>query len=183
MHFTPLYEAGRIQDIIAEFEQLIEHATEEEPVQKYLEEHPVLWAFLSPVKILHKPAVLTKKKADFGILTSQKLLYLVEIEKPTTRLTNQDGAISGEIQRGANQIRDWQLVVGDHRLALLAELGLKESEVHEIRYLLIGGLARRTTATGLTKIRRSPFALNTDFYCFDELGSFLHTLAGELRWL
>jgi hypothetical protein len=31
MHFTPLYEAGRIQDIIAEFEQLIEHATEEEP--------------------------------------------------------------------------------------------------------------------------------------------------------
>jgi hypothetical protein len=70
MHFTPLYEAGRIQDIIAEFEQLIEHATDEEPVQKYLEDHPVLWAFLSPVKILHKPAILTKKKADFGILTS-----------------------------------------------------------------------------------------------------------------
>jgi hypothetical protein len=72
MQFTPLYEAGRIQDIIAEFEQLIETTTDEEPVQKYLEEHPVLWAFLSPAKILHKPPVLTKKKADFGILTSQQ---------------------------------------------------------------------------------------------------------------
>lgn len=183
MQFTPLYEAGRIQDIIAEYEQLIEAAVDEEPVQKYLEEHPLFWSFLSPAKILHKPAVLTKKKADFGILTTQHILYLVEIEKPTTRLTNQDGAISAEIQRGANQIRDWQLVVGDHRLALLAELSLKDSEVQEIRYLLIGGLARRATAEGLTKLRRSPLAPNTDFCCFDELASFLHTLAGELRRL
>jgi len=183
MQFSPLYEAGRIQDINGEYEQLIEATTDEESVQKYLEEHPVFWSFLSPTKILHKPAVLTKKKADFGIVSTQKVLYLVEIEKPTTRLTNQDGSISAEIQKGANQIRDWQMVVGNHRLALLSELDLKESDVHEIRYLLIGGLARRTNAEGLTKLRRSPLAPNTDFYCFDELGSFLHTLAGELRRL
>lgn len=183
MHFTPLYQAGRIQDIIAEYEQLIENTSDEEPVQKFFEAHSVCWAFLSPARIMHKPAVLTKKKADFGILTTQKILYLVELEKPSTRLTNQDGAISAEIQRGANQIRDWQLVVSDHRLALLSELGLKDNEVQEIRYILIGGLARRTSAKGLTKLRRSPFAPSTDFYCFDELGSFLHTLAGELRRL
>jgi len=183
MQFIPLYEAGRIQDIIGNYEQLIETTTDEEPVQKFLEEHPVFWAFLSPVKILHKPSVLTKKKADFGILTTHKILHLVEIEKPNTRLTNQDGSISAEIQRGADQIRDWQLVVGDHRLALLSELGLKESEVQEIRYLLIGGLARRTPATGLTKLRRSPLAPATDFCCFDELASFLNTFAGELRRL
>jgi hypothetical protein len=183
MHYTPLYEAGRIQDIVAEYEQLIESVTEEEAVQKYLEDQPVLWAFLSPAKILHKPAVLTKKKADFGILTSHKILYLVEIEKPITGLINRDGSISAEIQKGANQIRDWQGVITDHRLALLSELGLTAGEVQGIRYLLIGGLARRTSATGLTKLRRTPFAPNTDFYCFDELASFLHTLAAELRWL
>jgi hypothetical protein len=183
MKFTPLYEAGRIQDINAEYEQLIETAADEESVQKYLEEHPVFWAFLSPTKILHKPPVLTKKKADFGIVTTQRVLYLIEIEKPITKLTNQDGSISAEIQKGANQIRDWQMVVGDHRLALLSELNLKESDVHEIRYLLIGGLARRTNAKGLIKLRRSPFAPNTEFYCFDELGLFLHTLASELGQL
>jgi hypothetical protein len=127
--------------------------------------------------------VLTKKKADFGILTSQKVFYLIEIEKPKTRLTSHDGSISSEIQKGANQIRDWKLVVDNHRLALLSELDLKENQVHEIRYLLIGGLARRTNAAGLTKLRRNPFAPNTDFYCFDELGSFLHTFAADLRRL
>ena len=55
MHFTPLYEAGRIQDIIAEFEQLIETVREEEPVQKYLEEHPVLWAFCRQQKSCTSP--------------------------------------------------------------------------------------------------------------------------------
>lgn len=183
VHFTSLYEAGRIQDLIAEYEQLIENASDEEPVQKFLEEHSLFWGFLSPVKILHKPAILTKKRADFGVLTAQKILYLIELEKPSTKLTNKDGAISGEIQRGANQIRDWQLVVSNHRLSLLSELGVKETEVQEIRYLLIGGLARRASVEGLTKLRRSPLAPNSDFYCFDELASFLHTIAGELGHL
>jgi hypothetical protein len=183
VQFTPLYKAGRIQDMIAEFDALLDTTEDEETVQKYLEEHPVFWAFLSPLRILHKPPVLTKKKADFGILTTHKILYMVEIEKPRTRLINQDGSISAEIQRGADQIRDWQVVVGDHRLTLLSELGLKESDVQEIRYILIGGLSKRTTAAGLTKLRRSPFASNTDFYCFDELGSVLHTLSQELRRL
>jgi hypothetical protein len=183
IHYTSLYESGRVEALLAEFEKLIESATEEEPVQKFLEENPVFWAFLSPVKILHKPAVLTKKKADFGILTAHKILYLVEIEKPTTRLVNKDDSISGEILRGANQIRDWEVVVDDHRLALLSELNLKESEVQEVRYLLIGGMARRTKSDGLIKLRRSPLASKTQFYCFDELGSFLHIVAGELRYL
>jgi hypothetical protein len=180
MQFTPLYESGRIQAIVAEYERIIERAVDEEVMQKFLEAHPLFWGFLSPMKILHKPPVLTKKKADFGVLSTQRVLYLVEIEKPTTRLTNQDGSISAEIQKGANQIRDWQLVVGDHRLALLSELGLKDSDVHEIRYILIGGTAKRTSGEGLTKLRRLPLAPNTEFHCFDELGFFLNTLAGEL---
>ncbi len=181
--FTPLYEAGRIQNVVADFEQLIETDEDEETIQKYLEDYPVFWSFLSPVRILHKPPVLTKKKADFGIVSTQKVLYLIEIEKPSTKLTNQDGSISAEIQKGANQIRDWQLVVGDHRLALLSELNLKDLDIQEIRYVLIGGLARRTSLDGLRKLRRTPFANNTDFYCYDELGSFLRTLAVALQQL
>lgn len=183
MRFLPLYEAGRIQDIITDYEQLLESATKEEPVQEFLEKHPLFWSFLSPSRIMHKPAVLTKKKADFGILTTHKVFYLVEIEKPTTKLTTKSGAISSEIQQGANQIKDWQLTVDDERHALLSELGLKDDEVQEIRYLLVGGLSRRTSVGGLTKLRRSPLAKNTEFLCFDELASFLHTLAGQLRRL
>lgn len=183
LRFLPLYEAGRVENILAEYERLIEIATDEETVQQYFERHPILWAFLSPVKILYKPPVLTKKRADFGIVSAQKILYLVELEKPRTRLVNRDGSISQEIQRGAEQIRDWQLIVGNDRRTFLSELGIKEEEVQEIHYLLVGGLARRTNIVGLTKLRRSPLAPNTAFYSFDELGLFLHSLATELRSL
>ena len=179
--FTPLYEAGRIEVIHSRYEALIASASTEEPVQKFIEEHSILWGFLSPVVILHKPAVLTKKKADFGILTQDRVLYLVEIEKPVTRLVNKNGSIAAEIQKGADQIRDWQLVVSDRRSSLLKELDIDEGEVHDIRYLLIGGLAKKTSHRGLAKLRGSPLAPKTDFYCFDELGSFLHVLSAKLR--
>ncbi len=180
--FTPLYEEGRIDTLVAEYEELIESTTTEKPIQKFLEKNSVFWAFLSPGRgILHQPPVLTKKKADFGILTTSKVLYLVEIEKPVTQLINRDGSVCAEIQKGADQIRDWELVVNDHRLALLRELGFTEGEVQEIRYILVGGLARRTSAEGLSKLRRSALAPKTQFFCFDELGSFLRTIAGQFR--
>ena len=181
--FVPLYEAGRVDAIVAEYEHIISTAETEEIIQKFLENHPLFWAFLSPAKILHKPPILTKKKADFGILSTQKVLYLIEIEKPKTQLSNKDDSISAEIMKGANQIKDWEMVVCDHRLALLSELGLKENEVHEIRYILIGGMKRNTNPTGLTKLRRSPLAKDTSFYCFDELGSFVYSISSELKWL
>ena len=180
---TPLFEAGKIEAVVAEFEALINKVETEEPIQKFLELHPIFWAFLSPARIMHKPAVLTKKKADFGILSTQGILYLVEIEKPLTRLLNRDGSISADIQRGADQIRDWDLVVADHRGALLSELNLRPEQVQDIQYVLVGGLARNSAIAGLTKLRRSPLANKTQFFCFDELGSFVHALSGELRRL
>ncbi len=183
LNYTPLYESGRIHSLVGEYEELILSSPAEEEVQKFLENNPLLWSFLSPMKIIHKPSVLTRKKADFGILTTQNILYLIEIEKPTTRLVNRDGSIAADIMRGANQIRDWELVVDDHRLALLAELGLKEVEVREIRFILIGGLVRDVDAVGLAKLRRSPLASKTQFLCFDDLGSSLHTMAAQLRGL
>jgi hypothetical protein len=183
LRIEPLYEAGRLADILAAYEQLVDSATLEEPVQQYLQDNPVFWSFLSPIRVKHKPAVLTRKAADFAVLSAQKVLYLIELEKPSTKLVNADGSISAEIQKGANQIRDWQMVIHDHKLAFLAELDLKLEEVQEIRYVLVGGLARKTSPAGLTKIRRTPFAPNTDFYCFDELGSFLNSLSGTLSRL
>ena len=137
---------------------------------------PVFWGFLSPRKILHKPAVLTKKQADFGILTTTKILYLIEIEKPTTRLLTKTGRISADIQKGADQIRDWDQVVTEHRGALLTELGLDPSTVHDIRYVLVGGLSTTLDSAGLRKLRREPFGPKIDFYCFDELAAFPRVL-------
>lgn len=99
----------------------------------------MLWAFLLPKKILHEPSVLTKKKADFRILSTQGIFYLIEIEKPQTQLIKRDGGFHAELQKGIDQVRDWSIVVGDHRNALLSELGLSQGVVREIRYILVAG--------------------------------------------
>lgn len=56
---TPLYEAGAIDLVLQEYESLINAGPSEETVQLFLENNPIVWGFLSPLKILHKPCVLT----------------------------------------------------------------------------------------------------------------------------
>jgi hypothetical protein len=129
-----------------------------------------------------KPPILTKCNADFAILSRSKVLWLIEIEKPQTKLTKADGGIHSELQTGLNQIRDWRVAVQDHRAAFLHGLGLSSDEVDDVRYMLIAGCASRTNAIHLTTLRRNPLS-PAEFYCFDELASFLHATECSLQRL
>jgi hypothetical protein len=154
--------------------------SKEEDVQQFLEVHPLLWSFLSPKRIIEKPPILSRKKADFAIVTSRKILYLVEIEKPQTAVWTKSGGMSSEVQKGIDQLKDWAVVVGDHRLALLSELGLSPTDIHDIRYLLVAGLLAGTSPDGIIRMKRNPVMTNSDFLFFDELGSMLFTLEDQL---
>jgi hypothetical protein len=108
------------------------------------------------------------------------VLILVQIEKPQPKLVTKDGALRSEFQKGRKQIYDWSVVVSDHRVAFLNELGLKNEEVHDMRFLLVAGLARQTSSEALIILRRNPPGLNTQFLCFDELAGYLLLLGGHL---
>ena len=118
----------------------------------------------------------TKKEADFAILSPNNVLHVIEIEKPRTQLFTKKGKASEEIQVGFNQVRDWQVVVENHRHALLSELDFSDDEVHDIRSLVIGGLAKSNSPENLSKIRRVPPTPKTEILCFDELAGFRHVL-------
>jgi hypothetical protein len=177
--FTRLYERAGVAKVEEEYRALLTRSPAEEEVQCFLENHSLLWGFLSPIKILHKPPILTRKKADFGIFTASKTLYLVEIEKPQTKLAKKNGGVHAEFQAGLDQLRDWRVTVEDHRGAVLNELGFQPDDVHSIRYMLIAGLAGQTSQESLITLRRNPPG-DIEFYCFDELASFLHRLSAEL---
>ena len=178
-----LYSADEINRIAREYNQLIHRLPSEEEVQKYLEDerHALFWNFLSPIQVLRKPDIIGKHKADFGILTASNELVFVELEKPGTKLITRAGKVSSEIQQGADQIRDWDIAITTHRSAVLDRLGFNEASVHNIRYLLIGGLSTRTSHKGLVKLRREPLVPKTNFMCFDELGAYLYTLSVGLH--
>ncbi len=173
--FFPLYQTGAIAAIISEYQKIIvDHADDEEMLSTFIEETPILWNFLAPIKVWKKPAVLTKYKADFAILNRSSILYLVEIEKPITKLIKKGGGLSSELQKGLDQIRDWRTELEKRREAVLDGLGLSQKDVHDIRYILIAGMASKTPAKGLEKIRR--MKTDADFiFCFDEIASFLHS--------
>ncbi len=172
LSFIPLYQQGHLRKVYNDFQSLITSNPEEETVQKFIENSPVIWAFLSPLKILHKPSVLTKKKADFGIMSNQNILYLIELEKPQTPVATKTGGLHAELQKGFNQVRDWNIVVENHRYALLEQLGFQPNEVLDIRYILVAGQSCKVHSEELAKIQRS-LPSKTTFYCYDELCSFL----------
>jgi hypothetical protein len=174
-NIVPLYQRGAIASIISEYQKfLIEHASEEEAIQKFMENAPILWNFLAPRKIWKKPPILTKYNADFGILTRMNILYFIEIEKPATKLVKTGGGVHSELQVGLDQIRDWRIEVEKHREAVLDAIGLTQKGVHDIRYILIAGMAGNTPTTGLEKVRRMSRE-GDSIFCFDELASFLHS--------
>lgn len=172
--FIPMYQRGAIAAIIGEYEKLLNNCPgEEEQFIKFFQEHPIVWNFLGANKIWKKPSILTKYKTDFAVLTMRNILYLVEIEKPITKLVKSNGGIHSELQAGIDQIRNWRTEVEKRREAVLDGLGLGQSTVHDIRYILIAGMASKTSMDGLEKVRK--MKTDADFiFCFDELASYLH---------
>lgn len=173
LRYVPLYQRGTIAAIKAKYQKmLVDNPDEEESVQKFIEANPILWNFLAPVRIWKKPPIMTKYKADFGILNTSKILYFIEIEKPSTRLVKKSGGVSAYLQAGLDQIRNWQIEVETHRAAVLDGLGLIQRDINDIRYILIAGMASKTSPIGIKKIKRMNDPCSV--LCFDELTSFLH---------
>lgn len=175
IEYKPLYQRGALAAILQEYQRIIrEHDDSEEIVQKFIEENQVLWNFLAPDRIWKKPMILSKYKADFAILTHNRILYFVEIEKPATKLAKCGGGLHSKLQAALDQIRDWKKEVLDRREAVLDGLGLKQGEVHAIKFMIVAGMAAKTPLKDLEKLRSMVSDADSIFY-FDELASFLHS--------
>lgn len=172
-NFTPLYEKTRLDQIIADYIRLVDSEPEEERVQKFLEQNHLVWGFLTPQQILIKPPILTQYFADFAVLSSNRVLHIVEIEKPSTKLIISKGRVSAEIQKGADQIRDWEEVIENNRIAVIQEMGIDPKDVATVRYILIGGRTKDLNTKHADKLRRSAFGSSTTFLSFDDLLSYM----------
>lgn len=175
------FQNGAIDAIISEYQECLSRSKDDEQtVQQFLEANPVLWNFLAPTKIWHKPPILTKYFADFAILSASNILHLIEIEKPSTKLVRKDGNLHSELNLALDQLRNWRIEVQNHRLAFLDQLNLQANAVHDIRFVLVAGMTSNTAWQGLEKVRRDRTAADS-LFCFDELASFLHSTQAAIR--
>lgn len=134
-----LYEQSALEEQARNFTKLINRNAREEDIQAFLEQHPVFFSLFIPTKLMAKPPILTRYKADFAILTSRKELLLVEIERATLKLLKQDGGLHSKLQHAVDQVRDWLRTLDDHRVAALDALGLTLDEVAAVKGVVIAG--------------------------------------------
>lgn len=172
------YQQNRLLAIVVNYRTLLSTRPEEEAVQKYLEANSIFWNFLSPLKILFKPRILTHHTADFAVLSTQRILHLIEIEKPSTKLTRNDGGMSAEVQKAFDQVADWRRVVQKDLRSLLSELRLSESAVQSVRYVVVAG----SEVAGATRIRQG-LPDDTTFLTFEEIAAYLVVMQSQLARL
>jgi hypothetical protein len=165
---TPMYEKTALQSIRSSFFTLLKSNPREELLQKFIKENPILFHKFSAIKIIPKPAILSQFKADFAILTAQRELIFVEIEKTKTKLMKKNGHRSAELTHAFEQVRDWLHVIKEHRNAVLADLGIKIEDVNIISGLVIIGREEGYDAQDLRKLKMSHEG-SISFLTFDDL--------------
>lgn len=179
LNVTRLYEISSIEEHCRQFIKLLQSTPREEVVQKFLENHPIFLSVFSPRKLMVKKPVLTKYFVDFAVLNERKELVLIEIEKPSARLSKVDGGVTAELQHAIDQVRRWIRELENHRAAGLDAFGLKMDEVVKIRGAVIAG---RTPPDGvsLDHIRSIDFGL-IEIYTSDDLRKFVAQLVQHVN--
>ncbi len=180
LSFSALYEHRAIDQISQELLHLVKTKPREEDVQRFLSKNPIVFHFLSPLRLYEKPPILSKHQADFAILDSRGTLIFVEIERPDIRLIRKDGATSAEMEHAISQVRDWLFLYEKHRGAVLECLDFRDREVTRVRGLVIAG---RDQGYDSEKLRRFKWQDRGAIDCmtYDDLLSILAALNREMK--
>ena len=180
LSFSARYEHRAIDQISKELLDLIKTKPKEEVVQQFLSKNPIVFHFLSPIRLFEKPPILSKHQTDFAILDSRGTLILVEIERPGILLIRKDGATSAEMEHAISQVRDWLFLYEKHRGAVLECLDLRDREVTRVRGLVIAG---QDEGYDTEKLRRFKWQDRGAIDCmtYDDLLSIFATLNREMK--
>ena len=178
--FTPMYERSALEKIVLDFKELLDSDPEEEVIQKFIQENPVVLHQFPAEKLMFKPPILTRFRADFGIVTPQKELILMEIERASTKLLRKDGGIHSDLNHAFDQVRNWLHVASEHRLAVLDALNIERSMVGKIKGVVIAGRDRGYDKQHLRRLKGTDFS-NITFLTYDDLLNSLTSLIKNIE--
>ena len=177
---VPLYEKSSVENLRLEFLNLVSRDPLEEELQKFIEENPLLLHQFPAEKLFFKPQILTQFKADFAIVTPQKELVLIEIERASTRLLKSDGGQHSDLTHAIDQVHNWLGVTGDHLLAVLDDsLHVPREMVSTVRGVVIAGRDLGNNANHLRALK-ARYRGEIRFLTYDDLAAALAVLAQSL---
>jgi hypothetical protein len=179
LSLTPQYEHNALRNLCQEFGKLIDTNPPEETLQKFIEHNPVLLHQFPAERLFFKPPILTKFKADFAIVTPQKELVLIEIERTSTRLLKKNGDQHSDLTHALWQIHSWLHEADDHRLAVLDSLNVPRDMVGKIRGVVIAGRDAGNDAGHLRRLKGADLG-RVSLFTYDDICASLAALAQNI---
>jgi hypothetical protein len=173
--FSPMYEHTVLTTIRSDFFKLLKTAKKEEELQKFIEDNPIILHQFPAENLFVKPAILASYKADFAVVTPQRELLLIELEKPNTKILKKDGGIGAELSHAFDQVSDWLHKVDEHRLTVLEELKIDKSSVSTVKGIVIAGRDDGYDQEALRKLK-GRYTERIRFFTYDDLGFALDAL-------
>jgi hypothetical protein len=177
--WAPLYEKSAIENLRIEFLNLVNADPPEEILQEFIEKNPILLHQFPAERLFFKPPILTRYKADFAVVTPQKELVLIEIERASTNLLKSDGGQHSQLTHAIGQVRNWLHEVDEHRLAVLDSLEIPSAMVSKVRGVVIAGRDTGNDASHLRRLKGSDQGRVT-LLTYDDLTAALAALAQRL---
>ncbi len=171
------YAHSHIVEVVNDFRDLVANASQERPVQEFLEQHPVLLAQFHARKVFTKQSIIGKYETDFVILDSHGLLRFIELERPNLKLFKVDGHPTAKLMHAYGQVRDWLNEYSKHRAAVLDAMGLKPEEVMGVNGLVIAGRSGDTCKEHLQRHVMAPPYPDIGFQTIDALADSLGAMS------
>ena len=178
--YTPLYERSSLETLLTEFRKLLDSVPNEETLQKFLEQNPILLHQFPAENLFFKPPILTFFKADLAIVTPQKELILIEIERSSTRLLKKDGGEAAPLRHAFDQVQSWLHTVDEYRLAVLDSLDINRRMVSSVRGVVIAGRDAGYDAEHLRRLKGIDRG-RVAFLTYDDLAFSLAAIIGRMK--
>jgi hypothetical protein len=174
---TQRYQESKIESVCTAFAKLVSSDPQEEVVQQFIQNNTILLTVFGPKRIFFKPPLLTKHKADIGILNHKKELLLIELERPSLQLLKQGGGVCAELNKPLQQVNDWLHLAEEQRVAVLSCIGnLNLADVSRVRGVIVAGTDKGYDPEQLRHFKWMNFGSEITVFTYDELISYVVSL-------
>lgn len=164
------YAHSQVKETVGNFTKLLDVERLEQPVQEFIEQHPVLLSRFHAKRLFVKPDILGRFQADFAVVDSRGQLWFIELEKPSLQLFKRDGHPTQALMHAYGQVTDWLHQYSKYSGAILDALGLATNDVVTVRGAVIAGRSADVTHEVLQRHLSNPPYPNIEFMTCDDLG-------------
>jgi len=174
------YGHSQVVNVARKFNLLLDKELLEQPIQKFIEDNPILLARFHAKRLFIRPTIIGKFQADFALLDSRNQLIFIELEKPSIQLFTKNGHPTSALLHAYNQVNDWLHQYSKFSGAVLSTLGLSENEVVNVKGAVIAGRNAPGSQKFLQRhLFNSPYP-NIEFMTIDDLTSSLLEISRKL---